>query len=203
MADGAVRIFAQETAKPGDPFPFDDVVCVDSRIEIREVGDMTAHDDRRVRQVLADKLTHLPDLEPVRDDAADPDNIVVLVADLLDEAIQAGKIQQRAGRVDVGLDEHQAPRTMELPQREGTLDPGHLVVIQLHRVQGPAAVFIVLGIGPEDACQQDAGSRSGGMTRDRLGRDCRNLRAGYTHGASAPDFWKRVLRRDDPRRSRA
>jgi len=35
-------------------------------------------------------------------------------------------------------------------RREGTLYAGHLVVVELHRVHGRAAVLVVLRIRPED-----------------------------------------------------
>ena len=43
----------------------------------------------------------------------------------------------------------------------GALGPRHLVVVKLHRVHPPAAVLVVLAVGPEDAGQQHAGLRAG------------------------------------------
>ena len=115
--------------------------------------------------VLPDQLAHPPDLQHVRRDAADAHDVVPAVADLLDEAVQGGEVQQRAGGRDVRLDEHQAPGAMEHPQRKRPLHPGHLVVVQLHRVDRPAAVLVVLGVRAEDARQQHLGATPQGMSR--------------------------------------
>ena len=114
----------------------------------------------RLGKMLADQLAHLLDLEKIRHDAADADDVVAPAAKLLDETVQGGIVQQRARRVEVGLDEHQAPGAMEQPQRKRPLHPRHLVVVQLHRVLQPAAILVVLGIRSEDAAQQDVGPMS-------------------------------------------
>ena len=49
---------------------------------------------------------------------------------------------------------------MEHAQREAALRARHLVVIQLHRVDGAAAELIVLRVGTEDRTQQNAGLSS-------------------------------------------
>ena len=59
---------------------------------------------------------------------------------------------------------------MEHPQRERSLCPGYLVVIQLHRVHRPAAIVVVLGVRAEHAGKQDLRARSQGMHRRSLGR---------------------------------
>ena len=41
---------------------------------------------------------------------------------------------------------------MEHPQREWSLNSGHLVVIQLHGIDAPAAELVVLSIGTKYAC---------------------------------------------------
>ena len=116
---------------------------------------MAADDDRGAGLVLADQLDHLGNLDLVGDDAADTDDVVALGANLLEEALARGEVEQRAGGLDVGLDEHQPPRTMEHPQREGTLHTGNLVVIKLHRIHRPAAVLIVLTVRTVDAGEQN------------------------------------------------
>ncbi len=45
-------------------------------------------------------------------------------------------------------------------KRKRPLGAGYLVVIKFHRVQRPAAVLVVLGIGTEYAGQQHAGPRA-------------------------------------------
>ena len=57
---------------------------------------------------------------------------------------------------------------MEQAQRKRPLHPGHLVVVQLHRVLQPAAILVVLGIRSEDAGQQNVGMRAPGMLGVRL-----------------------------------
>jgi hypothetical protein len=71
-------------------------------------------------------------------------NVVRLGANLLLEALDAGEVQQAAGRVDVGLDQHQAPGAVEHAQRVDALK---------------ASVRVVARIRAEDAAQQDGGAR--------------------------------------------
>ena len=46
---------------------------------------------------------------------------------------------------------------MEHAQREGTLRARHLVVVELHRVDGAAAELVVLRVGAENGGQQNSG----------------------------------------------
>ena len=116
VTDRLLGIFAQESAKPADPFAADDVVGVDPPLEVGNVGDVPADDDLGLGKMLADQLAHLLHLQQVRQDAADAHDVVGPAADLLDEAVQGGKVQERARRVEVRLDQHQAPGAMEQPQ---------------------------------------------------------------------------------------
>ena len=163
VADGLFGVFAQERAEPADPLAPHDVVGVDPPCQVGDVGDVPAHDDFRPGQVLADQLAHLPDLEKVRHDAADADDVVAAAAKLLDEAVQVRIVQQRTRSIEVGLDEHQPPGAVEEPQGERPLYPRHLIVVQLHRVLQAAAILVVLGIRAEDAAQQDIGPMSRGI----------------------------------------
>jgi len=52
---------------------------------------------------------------------------------------------------------------MKHPDRESTLDAGHLILIEFHRIDFSAAVLVIAGVGPEYAGQQDAGAFSKGM----------------------------------------
>ena len=135
------------------PLAPDDPVRIDPLFKVGDIGHMAADDNHGRRLVLPDQLAHPFDFQHVGRDAADPHDIVAAVADLLDEAVQGREVEQRAGRCDVGLDEHQPPGAVEHPQRERTFDPRDLVVVQFHRVDDPAAVFVVLGVGAEDTCQ--------------------------------------------------
>lgn len=135
---------------------------------------MTADEDLRVGKVAANQLAHVGHLGHVGNDRGDPDDVVAPRSDLLDESITRGEIQQGRRRADVFLDQLDAPGSVEHAQREAALNSRHLVVVQLHRVDRPAAELVVLCVGPEDAGQQHSGSgalRMHGMVRcQRLGR---------------------------------
>ena len=88
VADGLLGVFAQERAEPADPLAPHDVVGVDSPGEVGNVGDVPAHDDFRLGKMLANQLAHLLDLEKIRHDAADADDVVAPAANLLDKAVQ-------------------------------------------------------------------------------------------------------------------
>src|SRR5579863_1267392 len=49
---------------------------------------------------------------------------------------------------------------MEHAQRKTALRAGHLIVIQLHRIDGTAAELVVLRVRPEDGTQQHARTAS-------------------------------------------
>ena len=53
MSNGAVLRLAQETTKPSYAFTFDDPVCVDSRVEVREIGDVIRKHDGRMVSILS------------------------------------------------------------------------------------------------------------------------------------------------------
>jgi len=57
---------------------------------------------------------------------------------------------------------------MEHAQREAALRAGDLVVIELHRIDGPAAKFVVLRIRTEDRTQQNASVTSLGVSFHRF-----------------------------------
>ena len=168
VAQRLVLVLAQEAAEPAHALAADDVIGVDPLVQIGHVGDVAADDDRGVRQILPNQLAHLLHFEDVGNDRRDADDVVLVGANLLDEAIERGEVQQRAGRGDVRLDHHQAPTAVEHPQRESALGPRHLVVVKLHRVHAPAAVLVVLAVGPEDARQQHARLRAGRMRSLRM-----------------------------------
>ena len=153
MADRLAFVLGEEPAHPAHPFLPHDVVGVHLFSHPRQVRNVPADDDGGLWQMRADQLAHLLHLPEVRYDGADPDHIVAVSGNLLDKAIQRGEIQQRAGGVEIGLNQHDAPGAVEHPKGKGPLHPGHLVVIQLHRIDRPTAVLIVLGIGPEHAGQ--------------------------------------------------
>src|ERR1039457_3348622 len=114
------------------------------------VGDVPAHDDGGEGLVLADKAAHGLDFADVWRDAGDAHDVVAVVADFFEETVERGEIEQRARRLEVGLDEHDAPRPVKHAQRERALDACDLVVVELHRVDGAATVFVVLCVRAED-----------------------------------------------------
>src|SRR5581483_6592277 len=58
---------------------------------------------------------------------------------------------------DVVLDHRDPPGTVEHPERKCPLSARHLVVIQLHGIDRPAAKLIILRVGAENRGQQDTG----------------------------------------------
>ncbi len=83
------------------------------------VGDVPADDDRGLRLVLADQLAHLLHLADVRQDRADADHVVAAPCGApRSKRSSVGKSSSVAGRLDVRLDQHQAPGAVEHAQRE-------------------------------------------------------------------------------------
>ena len=57
----------------------------------------------------------------------------------------------------------QPPGTMVHPQRESPLHAGHLVVVELHRIDRPTPILVVPSVGTEYAREQDTGAGSQGV----------------------------------------
>ena len=57
------------------------------------------------------------------------------------------------------LDHHDAPRAVKHPQREAALHARYLIVVELHRVDGAAAEFVILREWAEDRGKEDFGLR--------------------------------------------
>jgi hypothetical protein len=144
------------------PFASHDVVRVDPLREAGEVGHVAAHHDGGLGLVEPDESAHLGQLEEVRDDRADADDVVASGPDLVHEAVEGREVEERAGRVEIGLDEHQAPRAVEHAQGEDVLHPRDLVVVELHGIDGAAAVLVVARVGAEHAREQDLRARAQG-----------------------------------------
>ena len=158
VPDGLLRVFPEELAKPAHALALHDPVRIDPRGKVGDVGDVAADDNRGRRLVLADQLAHAFDFQHVGGDAAYSHDVVAAVTDFFHEAVQGRKVEQGTGCSDVRLDEHQSPGTVEHPQRKRTFYPSDLVVVQFHRVDSPAAIFVILSVGSEDARQQHPGS---------------------------------------------
>ena len=169
MSQRLLWVLAQEAAEPAHAVAAHDVVGVDLPLQVGNVGDVSPHDDRRPRLLPAHELAHRAHFGQVRDDTGDADNVVGLLADLLPEAVESGKVEHGARGREIGLHQHQSPTAVEHPQRERPLHAGHLVVIQLHGVERPAAAIVVAPVGPEDAGQQHASLASQRMDGGRRG----------------------------------
>ena len=100
-----------------------------------------------------------PHLADVHDDGGDADDVVLVARSVrFANASRVGKSSTVDGRRDVLLDHHDAPRAMEHAQRKAPLGAGHLVVVQLHRVDRAAAELVVLRIRPKNGGQQNTGA---------------------------------------------
>ncbi len=160
MADGRAFVFAQKTPHPGDAVAAHDVVGVDHLFDARNGRHVPAHHDGRARRQAPHHPAHLPHLAHVHDDGRDADDVVVVRRQLRLERLARGEIEHRGGRGDVLLDHEDAPRAVEHAQRERALLARHLVVVQLHRIDLPAAERIVLGIRTENGAEQNTGARA-------------------------------------------
>ncbi len=161
--DGFPVVLTQIPLKPADSLAADDQVCVDHPIEPLFVADVPADHNRRGRLMPTDQLAHLLDLAYIGDDGADTDHVIGVFTDLFRETLQRGEIQEGAGGIEVGLNHHQSEGTMKHPERESPLDARHLILIQFHRVDPAASVFVIPGVRAEDTREQDAGAASEGM----------------------------------------
>ena len=170
MVDRSVDRLAEKRAEPPDPFALDDMVRLKQLLEAGDRRHMAADDDRRCRGVLPDQTAHLAHLADVDDDARDADHVVLVGREFLDEALACRKIQQGGRRGDVRLDEHDAPRAMMHPEREGPLRSRHLVVIELERIDRAASVCIVLCEGTEHRGEEDSHRASVADWRARASR---------------------------------
>ena len=121
MPHRLVRIFAEEPAEPAHPFALDDW---SASIRRRRSGMLAMWPPMtivacgrycRTNSHIFFTLSTLGMIDEM------PTTSYWPRADLLDEAIERGEVQQRARRLDVRLDDHQAPTAMEHPQREGAL----------------------------------------------------------------------------------
>ena len=108
------------------------------------------------------------DLQKIRCDGRDANDIVLMGADFFDEAVERGEVQERARGLDVGLDEHQTPTSVKHAQGKRSLGASDLVLVQFHGIHDATTVLVVLGIGTKDAGQEDFGPRSSRMSGAKL-----------------------------------
>ena len=92
MAQRPVLVLAEKAAEPAHALAADHVVGVELLDQVGHVGDVPADDDRGVGQILPNQLAHLFHFERVRNDRRDADDVVLLGADLFDEAVERGKV---------------------------------------------------------------------------------------------------------------
>jgi len=155
MTDGLFRILSQRTAEPLHPFPSNYPIRVQSGMQIGDTGDVTSDHDDCSGLVAAHQLAHMLHFQNIHCNAADSDYFVMAIPDFFYEAVQCREIKQRTWGGHICLDKHEAPGAMEHPQRERSLNSGHLVVIELHGIDPSAAELVILGIGTEYACQKN------------------------------------------------
>src|ERR1019366_1771557 len=157
VVDRGVDVFAQVLAHPGDAVAFDNVVGIQHLLHAGDGGDVAAHDDGGARRELANHAAHLAGLMNVDDDRRDADDVVVVGGEFPGEGLARGEVEDRAGGRDVPLDHEDAPGTVETAQGERALATRYLVVVELHRVDGAAAVGIIPRVRSEDGGEQDPG----------------------------------------------
>ena len=58
MPQRLFRVFAEELAEPAHALAFDDVVGVDPLVQVGDVGDVPADDDRGMRLIPPNQLAH-------------------------------------------------------------------------------------------------------------------------------------------------
>src|SRR5271166_811756 len=107
-------------------------------------------------------LTHLPE---VGDDAGDTDDVVAMRGQLSLELVEGREVEQRTGCRNILLDHHQSPGAVKHAQRKAALLTGDLVVIQLHRIDGATAEFVVLCVGAKNRCKKYSCLSSLGVER--------------------------------------
>ena len=88
-----------------------------------------------------------------------------MLLDFFSETIQGGEIKEGAGRIDIGLQQHQTERAVKHAQRKGPLGTCDLVLVKLHGIDLAAAVCVVPGVRPEHTAQQNFCLSAKGMNR--------------------------------------
>ena len=79
-----------------------------------------------------------------------------LVSNFLYELFQRWEIQNGRRSRDICLNHHDAPGTMKHAQRERTLNPRYLIMIEFHGVDRPAAIFVVLCVRAKYRTEKDS-----------------------------------------------
>lgn len=69
--------------------------------------------------------------------------------------------------MDILADQHQPPRAVEHPQGKRALNPRHLILVQLHRIDRATPIFIITGERTKHTSEQNCGIFDG-TDRNRL-----------------------------------
>ena len=206
MADGGGHVLAQVAAHPFDAVALDDVVGVEDVLDAGNGGHVPAHDDGGVRREFPDHAAHLARLADIHDDGRDAHDVVMVGRQLAGEGLARGEIEDRARSGDILLNHEDAPGAMKPPHGEGSLRFGHLVVVELHRIDGAAAEFVVLRVWAEHGRKQDTSLDALGMRilhfleAGRKKKRClkvslAGLRPYYDCLLTASRAWRRLSRR--------
>ena len=108
MVNGAVLILTKELPKPSHAVAPHDIICVNSRIQVRYDSNVSANYDRGVGLMLANQRAHFFHLFEVWLNCTNSNDIVLFVLEFQGETIQIRIFQQGAGRIYVCLDQFQA-----------------------------------------------------------------------------------------------
>ncbi len=135
------------------------IMCLDAGNR----GDVAADDDRRVRRELAHHAAHLAHLADVHDDRGDADDVVLMRVSSRAKASRVGKSSTVQGAEIFSWIIMMPQERWNMRSEKAALRARHLVVIELHRIDGAAAEFVVLRVRPKDGGQQDARALALGM----------------------------------------
>ena len=168
---GASGSSPRKRAHPGDAVALDDVVGVDHVLDPGNGGHVAADDDGRPAARISRTMRHisrtLPTLTMIDEM---PTMSYWLSRSSFAKASRVGKSSTVEGAEIFSWIIMNAPRAVEHAQGERALLARHLVVVQLHRVDGAAAELIVLRVGTEDGSEQDTGLAALGVL-DHLNSD--------------------------------
>ena len=156
MPDRRMLILAEVAPHPRNALAAHDVVRVNHVLEPGSGRHVPADHDRRTGRKFPYHAAHLAHLAHIHNDRRNSHDVVGVGLELARKILACREIEHRRRRRNILLDHHDPPRPVKHPQREPTLRPRHLVVVKLHRVDGPAAKLIILRIRPKHRRQQNA-----------------------------------------------
>ena len=166
MPDRRGIVIADEPPQPRNAVALYDVIGIHHALDARNRRHVAANHDWRPRRKPTHHSAHLAYLANVNNDRRDSDDIVMVGPQFGGKCLMRGEVQHGGWCRDVLLDHQDAPRAVEHSERERSLLARHLIVVQLHGIDAPAAEFIVLRIRTEDAGQQHSRAITFGMGHD-------------------------------------